>query len=122
MGTQSGNLNEYTTSVSEAAAEKYKRIMANREHVLEAFIAEVGLPPSELVIVERPSFVGRAETIYYMAKKSDVKIIAELQNDLHEMTLLASSMAEAIALGDGEQQMRLAQMYWKKNENYKSKG
>lgn len=78
-----------------ATDEIVENIMANREKYLQAFIAETGLPPSQVVSVEQIRAAGL--TTYFVRRKADNDEIDSLKQekaDLLKQLLYAKARLE----------------------------
>ncbi|MEN6571390.1 MAG: hypothetical protein ABFD24_06080 [Anaerolineaceae bacterium] len=61
------------------AAELVKNINANREKIVEAFIAEIGLPPSEVLLIEQHN--PGLTTLTFVRRKTDDQEINRLKQE-----------------------------------------
>ena len=53
----------------QSLSSKYQEIMSEREKIVEAFIAETGLKPSEIELVEERTMTG---AIWYVRKREEL--------------------------------------------------
>jgi hypothetical protein len=78
---------------AQMADELVKNINANRERIVEAFIAETGLPPSEVMLVEQLN-PGSTITLTFVRRSSDdrvINLLKERNDTLYKKWIQAES-------------------------------